>query len=247
MEILQMKKIIYSMLFVVGFLTATSCSDYLETTSPSVVDANFVFSNIETARAAMDGAYEQWRVCAQNNIFGDGLFYGADVTGSDIERHPESFSNQPGRHYPECLYQNGTFASSYGLLSYQKEDDSYSNLYSAIGKANAIINAMSATDNFKAIMSAGSASDLSQLYGEAVALRACCYRELIRNFGDVPCQTKSGVAASGLASRDSIYDMCIADLKTVEPLMHRVGETSVMLKNIFSRTFVQGLIGRMCL
>ncbi|WP_078063483.1 RagB/SusD family nutrient uptake outer membrane protein [Bacteroides ihuae] len=247
MEILQMKKYIYSTLFVVSFLATTSCSDYLETSSPSVVDANFVFSNIETARAAMDGAYEQWRDCAQNKIFGDGLFYGADATGSDIERHPEAFSNQPGRHYPECLYQNGTFASSYGLLSYQKEDDSYSSLYSAIGKANAVINAMSATDNFQAIMSAGSASDLSQLYGEAIALRACCYRELIRNFGDVPYQTKSGVAASGLASRDSIYDMCIGDLKTVEPLMYRVGETSSMLKNVFSRTFVQGLIGRMCL
>lgn len=242
-----MRKIIYSTLCVVGLLAATSCSDFLDTKSPSVVDAEFVFSNIETARAAMDGAYEQWRKCCQDNIFGDGLYYGADVTGSDIERHPEAFSNQPGRHYPECLYQNGMYANSYGLLSYLKENDAYANLFSAIGKANAIINAMQNASNFESIMNAGSASDLSQLYGEAIALRASCYRELIRNFGDVPYQTKNGIAAFGLAPRDSVYDVCIQDLKKVEPLMLRVGETALMQKNMFSRTFVQGLIGRICL
>lgn len=242
-----MKKIIYSILCMVGLLTTTSCSDFLNTSSSSVVDANFVFSNIETARAAMDGAYEQWRVCCQNNVFGDGLYYGADVTGSDIERHPEAFKNQPGRHYPECLYQNGTYCSSYGLLSYEKEDDTYANLFSAVAKANAIINAIQSSDNFESMIKSGTASDLSQLYGEAIALRACCYREMIKNFGDVPYQTKSGVGAKGLCPRDSIYDLCIEDLETVEPLMYRVGENSTMEKNIMSRTFVQGLIGRMCL
>mgnify|MGYP002277405101 CR=1 FL=1 len=224
-----------------------SCEDFLETSSPSVVDADFVFSNIETARAAMDGAYEQWRTTCQSYVFGDGLFYGSEVTGSDIERHPESFSNQPGRHYPECLYQNGTYASSYGLLSYQKESSAYSNLFSCISKANSIITAMQSTDEYTEFMSAGEASDLSQLYGEAITLRATAYRELIRYYGDVPYAYKSGVAANGLVPRDSIYDICIEDLKTVEPLMYRVGENSTMVKNIFSRTFVQGLIGRMCL
>jgi hypothetical protein len=247
MEITNMKKILFSTIIAAGLISVSSCSDFLDTNSPSVIDADFVFSNIETARAAMDGAYEQWRSTAQNNVFGDGLYYGADVTGSDIERHPEKFSNQPGRHYPENLYQNGTYASSYGLLSYQKENDSYSNLFDCIGKANAIINAMQNSKEFTTYMGAGTASNLSQLYGEAIALRAVAYRELIRNFGDVPYAYKSGVAAHGLSPRDSIYDLCINDLKTVEPLMYRVGENTDMKKNVFSRTFVQGLIGRMCL
>ena len=115
-----MKKIVYSTLFFAGMFLTTACSDYLEVGSPSIVDSDFVFSNPTTARAALDGAYEQWRDCAQNKVFGDGLFYAADIAGSDIERHPESFSNQLGRHYPECLYQNGTYAGSYGLTSYLK-------------------------------------------------------------------------------------------------------------------------------
>ena len=87
-----MKKIVYSTLFFAGMFLTTACSDYLEVGSPSIVDSDFVFSNPTTARAALDGAYEQWRDCAQNKVFGDGLFYAADIAGSDIERHPESFS-----------------------------------------------------------------------------------------------------------------------------------------------------------
>jgi starch-binding outer membrane protein, SusD/RagB family len=243
-----MKKSIYKALLLITIMSIiVSCDDFLKTSSPSVVDADFVFSNIETARAAMDGAYETWRSTCSSYVFGDGLFYASEVTGSDIERHPEAFSNQPGRHYPECLYQNGTYASTYGLLSYQSETNAYTYLFNCIAKANAIINAMKNTSEFEGIMSASEASDLSQLYGEAIALRATAYRELIRYYGDVPYASKSGVAAEGLSPRDSIYDVCIKELKTVEPLMYRVGENSTMAKNVFSRNFVQGLIGRMCL
>ena len=76
----------------------TSCSDYLETDTKSKADAAFVFSTDETARAALEGAYADWVTAANTKVFGDGLFYAADVAGSDIERHPENFSNQPGRH-----------------------------------------------------------------------------------------------------------------------------------------------------
>lgn len=244
-----MKKYIYLALCAASTLALVSCEDYLETSSSSVVDADFVFSNMQTARAAMDGVYEKWRVCANTQVFGDGLFYGADVTGSDIERHPELFSNQPGRHWPECLYQNGTYAGQYGLLSYETDDDdsAYALLYSVIARSNSIINALQEKEGFEDQLAAGTPSDMTQLYGEAVAMRATCYRELIRNFGDVPYQVQSGVPADGLASRYYIYDKCIADLIAVEPVMYRLGENSTIQKNYMSRNYVQGLIGRMAL
>lgn len=244
-----MKKNIYLILCAAGALTLASCEDFLETSSPSVVDADFVFSNLETARAAMDGTYEQWRECGSTQVFGDGLFYGADMTGSDIERHPEPFSNQPGRHYPECLYQNGTYAGQYGLLSYLKDDDSgaYAQMYAVIARANAIINALQNEEGFEDLIAAGTPTDMTQLYGEAIAVRATAYRELLRNFGDVPYQVQSGVPANGLAPRDSIYDCCIADLIRVEPVMYRLGENTTIQKNFMSRNYVQGLIGRMAL
>lgn len=240
-----MKKIKYSIAIFAGLLLASCSNDFLNTSSPSVVDRNFVFSNTTTARAALVGAYEQWRSTAQNTFFGDGLFYAADAAGSDIERHPEKFANQLGRHYPEGLYQNGTYANQYALLSYMKDPGDYANLYSVIGKANAVINAIQGTDNFNTMMANATPTEISQMYGEAVTLRACCYRELIKYFGDVPYQNKSGVAAKGLCSRDSIYDVIIDELKSVEPVMYVVG--AGVSKTNFSRTAVQALIGRICL
>lgn len=245
-----MKKIYYSTLFVAGLIGATSCSDYLETSSPSVVDAEFVFSNTRTTRAALDGAYESWRDAAQNGVFGDGLFYAADVCGSDIERHPENFKNQEGRHYPEGFYQNGKFAGSYGLTSYLKENGIYAKLYAAISKANAVCTAMESTAGFQEMMNQTEATLMSQMYGEAVAMRATVYRELLKNFGDVPYVGRFGDIPMGLTNRDSIYDAILAQLEKVEPLMYPVGKIPGIPssdKHYFSRTYVQGLIGRIAL
>jgi len=240
-----MKTLKYFTVLVFAGFVFNACSDFLDTSSPSVVDKDFVFSNPTTARAALVGAYDAWRDAAQNDFFGDGLFYAADVAGSDIERHPEAFTNQPGRHYPECFYQNGTYTSSYALLSYMKDPGHYANIYEVIGKANNIINAIQTTSGFESMMSAGVPTTTGQMYGEAVAIRACSYRELIRYFGDVPFQTVSGAASSGLTSRDYIYDKIIEDLISVEPLMYVIGDN--VEKNYFSKTAVQALIGRICL
>ena len=224
----------------------TSCSDYLETKSFSEANADFVFSNMTTARAAMDGAYSEWHGAVSSQIFGDGLFYALDIAGSDIMRHPEKYSAQPARHIPEAFYVNGTEAGTYNPVTYGKEAPSspYSVLFSVIGKCNAITSAIESTSGYAEMMAQGKATDLSQLYGEAVALRATAYRELIKYYGDVPFQTKMGQAATGLSGRDSIYDVIIEQLKNVEPLMNPVDAKK---KNNLSQTYVDGLIGRMAL
>ena len=244
-----MKKILYSTIVAAGFLTmGASCSDYLETDTLSKADATFVFSTNETARAALEGAYESWRQAAQNKVFGDGLFYAADAVGSDIERHPENFANQPGRHYPEGLYQNGTYASQYTLLSYQKENDTYAALYEVVNKSCIVINAIAGMEDFPSIIQSGEPSSTGQLYGEAVALKATAYRELLKNFGDVPYISGKNTDHEGLVCRDSIYDVILAELQQAVPVMYRVGSIpGIAGKNYFSRTYVEGLIGRIAL
>ena len=244
-----MKKILYSFAFAAGILALnTSCNDYLETDTPSKADAAFVFSTTETSRAAIDGAYSSWADAAQNKVFGDGLFYAADVAGSDIERHPENFANQPGRHYPEQFYQNGTFANQYTLLSYQKENDTYAALYEVISKACIVMNLVEESEGFDEMIASGIANTSGQLYGEAVALKATAYRELIKYFGDVPYVSGKSTDHDGLVGRDSIYDVILAELQKVAPVMYRVGSIpGVDGKNYFSRTYVEGLIGRIAL
>ena len=87
-------------------------------------------------------------------------------------------------------------------------------LFSVIGKANAITSAIESMSSFNEMMQQTEPSSLSQLYGEAVALRATAYRELIKYYGDVPFQTTMGESATGLSPRDSIYDVLIEDLKS---------------------------------
>ncbi len=239
-------KILSIALCAAGALGLTSCGDYLDTKSYSEANADFVFSNMTTARAAMDGAYSQWHGAVSSQIFGDGLFYALDVAGSDIMRHPEKYSAQPARHIPEAFYINGTEAANYNPVTYGKEapNSPYSVLFSVIGKCNAITSALESSTGFSEMIKQTSPSAMSQLYGEAVALRSTAYRELIKYYGDVPFQTQMGQAATGLSCRDSIYDVLLAQLKQVEPLMNPVAAKT---KNYFSQTYVDALIGRMAL
>ena len=239
-------KILSIAFYMAGALALTACSDYLDTKSYSEANTDFVFSNMTTARAAMDGAYNEWHGAVTSQIFGDGLFYAFDIAGSDIMRHPEKYNAQPARHIPEAFYVNGTEAATYDPVTYGKEAPSspYSVLFSVIGKCNAITSAIESTEGFEAMMHQTAPSDMSQLYGEAVALRATAYRELIKYYGDVPFQTRMGEAATGLSCRDSIYDVLIEQLKKVEPIMRPV---EIKKKNYLSQTYVDGLIGRMAL
>lgn len=246
-------RILYIALCSTALLTgASSCSDYLDTSSPSTVDGDFVFSNITTAQAALEGAKSTMHGAYGSHIFGGGLYYATDIAGSDIMRHPEKFANQPGRHYPECLYQNGNYTGSYTLLSYMKEgsDGTYGYVFTVIGKCNAITTAIENMSTYNEMMEQTEPTQISQLYGEAVAMRATCYRELIKYFGDIQYNDKFGVAVQSLTPRDSIYDVCIKQLKAVEPLMYKLGECPTYVstaKNYYSKTYVDGLIGRMAL
>lgn len=236
-----MKKILYT-IFGVGMLFfTTSCSDFLKTESPSDVDVDFVFSDPSTARAALKSAYESWRSKAY--VHSNGLFYDLCAVGSDSERHPEAYAAQT-RHIAENLYAGGTANFS---IDFADSGTAWTYLYSIIATTNTLINAFESSASFNTYMNAGKPSEMSQLYGEAVALRATAYLELCRFFGDVPHQLVSGVPAEGLTSRDEIYEYHINKLIQVEPLMYRVGEEANAVVTYMTRTYVQGLIGRMCL
>ena len=115
---------LYIALCAAGILSgATSCNDYLETSSPSTVDKEFVFSTTTTKWAALEGAKKSMMNAYTLQVFGSGLYYAADIA--------------------EGLYRNGTEVGNYNLLSYQKEgtDGAYGALFDVIGKCNAITSA----------------------------------------------------------------------------------------------------------
>ena len=239
-EIKMKKNLLYTILSAGALMFATSCSDFLETSSPSDADPDFVFSNPVMARAALENAYERWR--ADAFVHSNGLFYDLCVAGSDSERHPEAFAGQI-RHIPENLYPNGPDRFDINFSDAQR---AWTSLYSIVAITNTLINQFEASADFETYMNAGQPSALSHLYGEAVALRATAYMELTRFFGDVPHQLKAGEQATGFTSRDAVYEYHINKLVEVEPLMYRLKEEGTITTTM-TRTYVQGLIGRICL
>ena len=245
-----MKKILYSMLGATLLLGTTSCSDFLEQTSSSEVDKEFVVSTESTLRGAMYSIYDKWR--SDGLSHGNGTFYNFIVSSSDTEIQPEAYGSQLNRWVPSYFY--GYVDSNYGTRGTENIDpfgngmyeSTWTNFYGIIGKCNPIINSMEEKADFKEMMS-GAPTILTQIYGEAICMRATCYYELIRHYGDIAFQIEAGKVATHLTNRDSIAEFILEDLKRVIPVMFRSGESSGIDKSNFNRTYAEGLVGRICL
>lgn len=220
-------------------LGMAGCDDYLDTNSPSISDREFVFSSEESARGALNYGYELLR--ANRNIHSVGIFW-SPIWGSDMEGLQDSYQDGDAGQLEKGFYPTGTSAINInGLQGWEVFGD----LYKTIGVCNALIDSFESLENFKSLMS-GEPNGLSDIYGQAVALRSTCYFELCRYYGDVPFVEHAGESAKGLTSRFAIYDLCMSKLIEVEPYMYRAGENGVRA-DVMNRNYVQGLIGRIAL
>lgn len=215
------------------------CQDFLDTSSASITDRDFVFSSEESARDALHYGYETLR--ANGSLHSVGFFWNP-VWGSDIEDSQDTYSTGNAGIAEKWFYPGGTSAFN---INSGEGTEVFSKLYETIAVANSLINSFEKLPDFAEIMS-GEPNNLSDIYGQAVALRATCYWELCRWYGDVPHVLVAGESAKGLVSRYAIYDYHIEALTQVEPHMFRPGEGTTRA-DVMNRTYVQGLIGRMCL
>src|SRR6187431_1002045 len=81
-----------NILILVGVFAATSCDDFLDTTSLSTFDTNYIFSNVEDARKGVNAIYtyfgqDAFRSRLSNNMTGN----------TDIE-HASGWSNSGDRY-----------------------------------------------------------------------------------------------------------------------------------------------------
>lgn len=232
-----MKKIL--VITTLMILAGISCKkSFLDVQSPSSVDEDFVFSSTGETFKVMVGLYDIWR--GNNN----NLFYAIEVPGSDAETHPEAFAAQT-RHVWESLFPAEPNKDEPNFV------DAWAGWYKVANRANIIMEALGKKQEYLDAVNEGQPNDWTQLYGEAAVFRAYSYHQLIRFFGDVPyftttIRTAGQTDSAKLISRDVIYEGEIQNLIRVEPLMYRLGEGGINAER-FSRTFAQGLIGKMAL
>jgi hypothetical protein len=117
-------------------------------------------------------------------------------------------------------------------------------LWQGIERANIVIKNVPNMELYKS----GSATDKAQLkrvYGEALALRAYFYLDLIRYWGDVPFPTEPSIDQPDLklakVDRDIIYDKILEDLKVAIELMPWRGDPGVDNDERLTKGSVKGI------
>jgi hypothetical protein len=165
-----------------------------------------------------------------------GVYRWNDPIGSDAETYPEANSSN-----------NINAILKPELLTIDIAATGFNSLYTTIAHAGKVAGLIAAKPAYKTDVAGGKPTAWTQLYGEAVTIRAFCYFELVKHFGDVPYGYEgSYVTNYTLNSRFDIYDSLIAALKVAEPLMYPLGQGGITAER-FSRTFTDALMGEIAL
>jgi hypothetical protein len=210
----------------------TQCKkDFLTTSSPSNVDDEFVTSTPSETFKTLSWCYANYR---QNCIMG--TYRWNDPIGSDAEMYPEENSSN----------NNNAILRS-DQLPINAVSGGFNSLYTTLARASKVASLIAEKEAYKADVSANRVSSWTQLYGEAITMKAFCYFNLVKHFGDVPYGYENQyVEDYSLNSRFDIYDSLISSLKVAEPLMYKIGEGGINAER-FSRTFCDALIGEIAL
>lgn len=231
-----MKK--YNIITFITCLTLTilsSCSDTLNAPTQSSLDESFIFSTPILAEEAVMGVHQS--LCETNSYRGRFLpFYG---TNTDIEWYNTS-ENTTDDKAKLTGYDPDPSGANMNITT-----GPWSMMYQAIERANLCIRGLRAYGDTQ------NKSEMAQLLGEALTLRAMVYADLVKAYGDVPARFEP-ISTETLylpkSDRDVIYKQIIADLKEAENLVAWPNETAAT-KSVerVNRAFVKGLRARVCL
>ena len=235
-----MKKIFKSFAIVgIGAIILTSCSDFLDQTSPSEMTGDAVFNSTTYTQQALNKVYagltkDETYVQSVPIHFGmnsdielvDGL--GATNSNSNNERGTCNYNPQ---------------------LSWSKLNNNWKGMYEAIENANIVVEGIEGS----ALIAEGNASRSKMLMfkGGALTLRAMLYLDLIRTYGDVPMKfettnTDGSNIYLGKTDRDVIMERLITDLEEAIGYLPWAG-TSGYTTEKMTKGFAHGLLARIAM
>ncbi|MFD0990099.1 RagB/SusD family nutrient uptake outer membrane protein [Mariniflexile jejuense] len=229
-----MKKILIITVFIAGVFT--SCQkDFLEAPAKSTLDESVIFSNAGLAKGAVDGIKEPF---GQTNSY-RGRFIPYYGFNNDIEWNNNS--DQANSAAADlCIYDakpNNTQMNT--------DNNAWSQMYTGIERANICIRGLRTFGN------PTPGSELGQLLGEALTLRAIYYADLMKAWGDVPARFEpitSETLYIEKSNRDIIYKQLLEDLAEASTLVAWPNETSATTTvERINKAFVKGFRARLAL
>lgn len=222
-----MRKIAIYISFLVLCLSFAQCSDYLDTSSPENSDGEFVTSTTSEAFKVLSWCYAEYR---EDCIMG--AYRWNDPIGSDSEIYPEqgSLNNSNARLQPE-------------QLSIGAGNSGFNGLYTIIARTSELLELIEAKPDYQKAVEENTVNDWTHLYGEALTMKAFCYFQLIKHWGDVPYGYENTSATDySLNSRFEIFDNIIEMLKKAAPMMYKLGESDITAERM-SKGFAESLLG----
>ena len=220
-------------LYILFFLVFTSCQDFLDPVSISTFDKEYIFSNAEDARKAVNSIYvhfshDGFRSRLSNNMTGN----------TDIEHAGGSSDGARYQIWRLNAQENN------GDLDYV-----WTIAYQAIRDANICIEGIQGSDALNSedvVLS----NEMYHLLGEAYTLRAYWYSMLIYYFGDVPFSTQAPAVDVEFnlpkEDRNVILSSVIQDLIDIEPKMKWGDECKYGIEEV-NREYTLGMIARLAL
>lgn len=216
-------------------LSLIACEkDFFETESPSAMD-EAVFKSADLTQQAIGAIYNTF---GEDKSFRNRLCGGYVAMNTDIEHA----SKTEDAEYAAYNMTGGT-----GNLSTSNGKDPWAYLNSAIERANVVIDGIrqhsdTTDETFK------------YLLGEALTLRAFCYLEMVKLWGDVPASFESfngynsEVLYTKKQPRSVVYEQLRKDLKEAAELMPWSAQCPGMAANYTgrpSKALALGLLARM--
>lgn len=215
----------------IGAVTFTSCDDFLEVSSPSQFDTNYVFSSEGDALKVLLGAYTEF----DQDPFSSRM---ANVWAQNTDVECIAPGDKPDGTRRDVWSLQAGLLENFGDI--KKAWDSN---YLAIDRANQVIEGIGSS-------SISGTSGMKALLGEAYCLRAYRYWMLCCMWGDVPYFAES--AKAGMELDLPKVDKNIIFTKEIQALVDHEGDmqfSDVAPAGVerMNRDFALGLIARLAL
>lgn len=234
-----MKKL-FSSFIIVAALGMSSCKEFLNTSPESQFVPGVVFGSTGFANNAITGIYSLMTT-DQGYSQSMPLVY---CNNSDIE-----WIGADNGSYNAATYRG--LSNYLGTAGNDALEKPWNNLYKIIERANLAIEGIKASP----VLVNGTVADkalMNAYMGEALALRAQAYFDLVRAWGDVPFKTESTQSDGSnfyleATDRDVIMDALIKDLEEAATLVPWIGEGASSSAERITKDYIKGLIARIAL
>ena len=229
-----MKKIFIILSAAVIAVCASSCEKFLESEAPSSFDAATVFSNYSLAESQMFSALESM---GQQNSY-RGRYLSWIGLNSDIEWY-NTFKPTDEK------YQIAGYTLLPNNAQLNLDNGPFAKLYEGIERLNLTIEGITRYGKIE------ENADMASLLGEALTLRAMCYYDLVKAWGDVPARFEPTTSESiylPKVSRDTVFVHILKDLESAIPVLAYPGKTAVTSRtDRVNKVFAEGLYARIAL